>query len=32
MKLHANARLTPASRLLVCRRVLDQGRSLAQAA
>ena len=32
MKLHANARLTPASRLLVCRRVLDEGCSFAQAA
>jgi transposase InsO family protein len=32
MKLHANAKLTPSARLLLCRRVEDQGRSLAEAA
>jgi len=32
MRLHANARLTPAGRLLLCRRVCDQGRTLRQAA
>jgi transposase len=32
MKLHANARLTPTARLLLCRRVLEEGRSLAEAA
>jgi len=32
MRLHANARLTPAGRLLLCRRVEDEGRTLAQAA
>jgi transposase len=32
MKLHANAKLTPASRLLLCCRIEDQGRSLAEAA
>ena len=32
MKLHANAKLTPAGRLVLCRRVLEEGRSLAQAA
>jgi transposase InsO family protein len=32
MKLQANARLTPASRLLLCRRVDQEGRSLAEAA
>ena len=32
MKLHANARLTPASRLLLCRRILEEGRALAEAA
>ena len=32
MKLHANARLTPAPRLLLCRRVLEEGRALAEAA
>ncbi len=32
MKLHANARLTPAARLLLCRRVLEEGRALAEAA
>ena len=32
MKLHANAKLTPASRLLLCRRIEDQGRSLTEAA
>jgi transposase InsO family protein len=32
MKLHANARLTPASRRLLCRRVLEEGRALAEAA
>jgi transposase InsO family protein len=32
MKLHANARLTPASRLLLCRRVLEEGRALTEAA
>ena len=32
MKLHANAKLTPASRLLLCRLVVDQGRPLTAAA
>jgi transposase InsO family protein len=32
MKLHGNARLSPKGRLLLCRRVLEQGWSLAQAA
>ena len=32
MKLHANAKLTPASRLLLCRRIQEEGRSLAEAA
>jgi transposase len=32
MKLHANAKLTPSARLLLCRRITEQGRSLAQAA
>jgi transposase len=32
MKLHANAKLTPGSRLLLCRRVEDGDRSLAEAA
>jgi transposase len=32
MKLHANQRTCPSSRLLICRRVLAQGWSLAQAA
>jgi transposase InsO family protein len=32
MRLHANARLTPQGRLLLCRRVCDQGRTLRQAA
>ena len=32
MKLHGNARLSPKGRLLLCRRVLDEGWSLAQAA
>ena len=32
MKLHANARLTPAARLLLCRRVLEERRPLAEAA
>jgi transposase InsO family protein len=32
MKLHANAKLTPASRLLLCRRIESGSRSLAQAA
>jgi transposase InsO family protein len=32
MKLHANAKLTPASRLLLCRRIDDQGRSVTEAA
>ena len=32
MKLHANARLTPLARLLRCRRVLEDGRALAEAA
>jgi transposase InsO family protein len=32
MKLHANARLTPASRLLLCRRIEDEHRSLTEAA
>jgi transposase InsO family protein len=32
MKLHATAKLTPSARLLLCRRVEDQGRSLAEAA
>ena len=32
MKLHANAKLGPKGRLVICRRVLEQGRSLAEAA
>jgi leucine-zipper of insertion element IS481 len=32
MKLHGNARLSPKGRLLLCRRVLDDGWSLAAAA
>lgn len=32
MKLHANAKLTPAARLLLCQRIEEEGRSLAQAA
>jgi transposase InsO family protein len=32
MKLHANAKLTPASRLLLCCRIDEEGRSLAEAA
>lgn len=32
MKLHANAKLTPSARLLLCQRIEDQGRSLTQAA
>jgi hypothetical protein len=32
MKLHANARLRPKGRLLLCQRVLEQGWSLARAA
>jgi transposase InsO family protein len=32
MKLHANAKLTPSARLLLCRRIEHQGRSLAEAA
>jgi len=32
MKLHANAKLTPSARLLLCRRIEDQGRSAAEAA
>ena len=32
MKLHGNARLSPKGRLLLCRRVLDEGWSLAAAA
>jgi hypothetical protein len=32
MKLHGNARLSPKGRLLLCRPVLEQGWSLAQAA
>jgi len=32
MKLHGNARLCPKGRLLLCRRVLDEGWSLAAAA
>jgi transposase InsO family protein len=32
MKLHANAKLTPSSRLLLCRRIEEEGRSLAEAA
>jgi len=32
MKLHANARLTPAARLLLCRRVLEERRPLQEAA
>ena len=32
MKLHANAKLTPAARLLLCRRIIEEGRSPAQAA
>ena len=32
MKLHANAKLTPSARLLLCRRITEEGRSLTQAA
>jgi transposase InsO family protein len=32
MKLHANAKLTPASRLLLCRRITREGRSVTEAA
>jgi transposase len=32
MKLHANAKLTPSARLLLCRRITREGRSLPQAA
>jgi transposase len=32
MKLHANAKTCPASRLLLCRRVIEEGRAIAQAA
>jgi transposase InsO family protein len=32
MKLHANAKLTPSARLLLCRRIEDQGRSVTEAA
>jgi hypothetical protein len=32
MKLHANAKLGPKGRLVICRRVLEQGWSLAEAA
>jgi transposase InsO family protein len=32
MKLHANAKTCPASRLLLCRRVLEQGRTVTAAA
>lgn len=32
MKLHANAKLTPSSRLLLCRRIIDEGRSVTEAA
>jgi transposase InsO family protein len=32
MKLHANAKLTPSARLLLCRRIIREGRSVAQAA
>ena len=32
MKLHGNARLSPKGRLLLCRRVLEEGWSLARAA
>ena len=32
MKLHANAKLTPSSRLLLCCRVAEQGRSVTEAA
>jgi transposase InsO family protein len=32
MRLHANARLTPQGRLLLCQRVCDQGRGLTEAA
>ena len=32
MKLHANAKLTPAGRLRLCRRIQDERRSLAEAA
>jgi transposase InsO family protein len=32
MKLHANAKLTPSARLLLCRRVEDEARSLSEAA
>ena len=32
MKLHANARLGPKGRLVMCRRVVEEGSSLAEAA
>ena len=32
MKLHANAKLGPKGRLVICRRVLEQGWSLTEAA
>jgi hypothetical protein len=32
MKLHGNHRTCPSSRLLICRRVLEQGWTLQQAA
>ena len=32
MKLHANAKLTPSSRLLLCRRIEEEGRSVTEAA
>jgi len=32
MKLHANAKLGPKGRLVICRRVIEQGWSLAEAA
>ena len=32
MKLHRNAKLTPLTRLLLCSRILEEGRSFAQAA
>jgi predicted 3-demethylubiquinone-9 3-methyltransferase (glyoxalase superfamily) len=31
LKLHANAKLTPASRLLLCQRIEEEGRSVADA-
>jgi transposase len=32
MRLHADAKTCPASRLVLCRRVIEEGRAIAQAA